>query len=146
MLEVKDKNLSAIKCQNATAENKRMALLEKEWGRYKYTILEKSAAEYQAIRTLLKDKSAYPVRGFYSLIEDALAKETQPGAAENAAQHVWGYFKNKATSQERTEFAKNMDNYRTGTGGLATVKRQLFKLAEKYETEYLLQSLYFYVD
>ena len=146
MLEVKDKNLSAIKCQNATTENKRMALLEKEWGRYKYTILEKSAAEYQAIRTLLKDKSAYPVRGFYSLIEDALAKETQPGAAENAAQHVWGYFKNKATSQERTEFAKNMDNYRTGTGSLATVKRQLFKLAEKYETEYLLQSLYFYVD
>ena len=42
MLEVKDKNLSAIKCQNATTENKRMALLEKEWGRYKYTILEKS--------------------------------------------------------------------------------------------------------
>ena len=145
MLEVKDKNLSAIKCQNATTENKRIALLEKEWGRYKYTILEKSAADYQAIRTLLKDKSSYPVGEFYRLIEDALAKETQPGAAENAAQHVWGYFKNKATPQERKAFEKSMENYRNGTGSLATVKRQLFKLAMKYEEKYLIQSLYFYI-
>jgi len=145
MLEVKDKNLSAIKCQNATTENQRIALLEKEWGRYKYTILEKSAADYQAIRTLLKDKSAYPALEFYSLIEDALAKETQPGAAENAAQHVWGYFKNIATPQERTAFAKNMENYRKGKGNLATAKRQLFKLATMYEERYLIQSLYFYI-
>lgn len=145
MLEVKDKNLSALKCQNATTENKRMTLLEKEWGRYKYTILEKSAADYQAIRTLLKDKNVYPVRGFYSIIEDALAKETQTGAAENAAQHVWGYFKNKATPQERKAFEKSMEDYRNTKGSLATMKRQLYKLATKYEEEYLVQSLYFYI-
>ena len=145
MLEVKNKNLSALKCQNATAAIKRMALLEKEWGRYKYTILEKSAADYQAIRTLLKDKSAYPVREFYNLIDDALTKETQLGSAENAAQHVWGYFKNKATPQERKAFEKNMGNYRNGIASLATVKRQLHKLAMKYDEEYLMQSLYFYI-
>jgi UV DNA damage endonuclease len=146
ILEVKDKNLSAVKCVNATTENPRLSLIEKEWGRYKYTILEKSAADYQAIRTMLKDKSAYPVTEFYRLIEDALTKETQPGAAENAAQHVWGYFKNKATPQERTVFAKNMENYRTNIGSLSTVKRKLLKLAKKYEEAYLLQSLYFYLD
>ena len=145
MLEVKDKNLSAIKCQNATTENKRIVLLEKEWGRYKYTILEKSAANYQAIRTLLKDKTVYPVREFYRIIEAAIAKETQPGAAENAAQHVWGYFKIRATPQERAAFTKNMENYRNGTGSLATVKRLLLKLAMKYEEKYLIQSLYFYI-
>lgn len=145
MLEVKDKNLSAIKCQNATNETKHLKLLEKEWGRYKYAILEKSAADYQAIRNLLKDKTSYPVREFYRLIEDALSKETQPGAAENAAQHVWGYFKNKATPQERKAFEKSMRNYRNGTGSLATVKRQLHKLAMKYEEKYLVQSLYFYI-
>ena len=146
MLEVKDKNLSAIKCQNATTENKRITLLEKEWGRYKYTILEKSAADYQTIRTLLKDKSSYPVGEFYRLIEDALAKETQPGGAENAAQHVWGYFKNKSSEKERVQFQRNLENYRTGTVSISTVKRQLLKLAEKYEESYLLQSLYFYLD
>ena len=145
MLEVKDKNLSTIKCQNATTENKRMALLEKEWGRYKYTILEKSAADYQAIRTLLKDKNDYPVQEFYRIVEDALTKVTQPGAAENGAQHVWGYFKDKAAPQERKAFTNNMKNYLNGTGSLDTVKHQLFKLAMKYEEKYLIQSLYFYI-
>ncbi len=145
MLEVKDKNLSTIKCQNATTETKHLKLLEKEWGRYKYTILGKSPAIYQAIRTLLKDKTAYPVIEFYMLIEDALKKETLTGAAENAAHHVWGYFKNKATPQERNAFENSMGNYRNGTGSLATLKCQLFGLATKYEEKYLMQSLYFYI-
>ena len=145
MLEVKDKNLSAIKCQNATTTAPKVTLLEKEWGRYKYTILEKSPAVYQAIRTLLKDKEAYPVQEFYRLIDTAFAAEPSPGYAENAAAHVWGYFKKHATETERRQYEKNLSNYRNNTGTLATLKHQLFKLAEKYETDYLLQSLYFYI-
>ena len=146
MLEVKDKNLSAIKCQNATTENKRMVLLEKEWGRYKYAILEKSPSVYQAIRRLLKDKEVYPVQEFYRLIDTAFAEEPHPGYAENAAAHVWGYFKKHATDTERKQYEKNLANYRNNTGMLATLKRQLFKIAEKYEVDYLLQSLYFYLE
>ena len=146
MLEVKDKNLSAIKCQNATVANKRIALLEKEWGRYKYAILEKSPAIYQGIRTLLKDKEAYPVLEFYRLIDTAFAEEPHPGSAENAAAHVWGYFKKNATESERRQYEKNLANYRNGTGTLASLKRQLFKMSRKYESDYLLQSLYFYLD
>ena len=145
MLEVKDKNLSAIKCQNATTENKRMVLLEKEWGRYKYAVLERSPAVYQAIRTLLKDKEVYPVQEFYRLIDTAFAEEPHPGYAENAAAHVWGYFKKHATKAERRQYQKNLVNYRNNTGTRAALKRQLFKLAEKYEADYLLQSLYFYL-
>ena len=145
MLEVKDKNLSAIKCQNATTENKRMVLLEKEWGRYKYAVLERSPAIYQAIRTLLKDKEAYPVQEFYRLIDTAFAEEIHLGQAENAAAHVWGYFKKHATETERKQYEKNLANYRNGSGTRATLNLQLFKLAEKYEVEYLLQSLYFYL-
>ena len=146
MLEVKDKNLSAIKCQNATTTAPKPVLLEKEWGRYKYAILEQSPAVYQAIRTLLKDKEAYPVQEFYHLIDTAFAEETHPGYAENAAAHVWGYFKKYATEAERRQYEKNLANYRNNTGTRAALKRQLFKLAEKYEAEYLLQSLYFYLD
>ena len=145
MLEVKDKNLSAIKCQNATTPAPKATLLEIEWGRYKYAILERSPAIYQAIRTLLKDKEAYPVQEFYRLIDTAFAAEPSPGYAENAAAHVWGYFKKHATETERRQYEKNLSNYRNNTGTLATLKRQLFKLAEKYETDYLLQSLYFYI-
>ena len=145
MLEVKDKNLSAIKCQNATTIAPKASLLEKEWGRYKYAILERSPAIYQAIRTLLKDKEAYPVQEFYRLIDSAFAVETNPGYAENAAAHVWGYFKKQANEAERRQYEKNLSNYRNNTGTLATLKRQLFKLADKYDSEYLLQSLYFYL-
>ena len=146
MLEVKDKNLSAIKCQNATTTAPKLVLLEKEWGRYKYTILEKSPTVYQTIRTLLKDKEAYPVQEFYRLIDSAFAEEPHPGYAENAAAHVWGYFKKHATDVERRQYEKNLANCRNGTGTRATLKRHLFRLAQKYETEYLLQSLYFYLD
>ena len=145
MLEVKDKNLSAIKCQNATIAAPKPVLLEKEWGRYKYAILEKSPTVYQAIRTLLKDKEVYPVQEFYRLIDTAFAEEPHPGYAENAAAHVWGYFKKHATKAERRQYQKNLVNYRNNTGTRAALKRQLFKLAEKYEADYLLQSLYFYL-
>jgi UV DNA damage endonuclease len=146
MLEVKDKNLSAVKCQNATTTAPRPVLLEKEWGRYKYAVLERSPAVYQAIRTLLKDKEAYPVLELYRLIDAAYAEEIRPGYAENAAAHVWGYFKKQATDAERRQYEKNLANYRKGIGTLSALKRQLFKLTEKYEAEYLLQSLYFYFD
>jgi len=143
---VKDKNLSAIKCQNATTTAPKPLLLEKEWGRYKYAVLERSPAIYQAIRTLLKDKEAYPVQEFYRLIDAAFTEEIRPGFVENAAAHVWGYFKKHATEAERRQYEKNLANYRNNTGTRATLKRHLFKLAEKYEAEYLLQSLYFYLD
>ena len=146
MLEVKDKNLSAIKCQNATTTAPKPVLFEKEWGRYKYAVLERSPAAYQAIRTLLKYKETYPVQEFYRLIDTAFAEELHPGYAENAAAHVWGYFKKHATEAERKQYEKNLANYRNGSGTRTTLKRQLFKLAEKYESEYLLQSLYFYLD
>ena len=145
MLEVKDKNLSAIKCQNATTAVPKPVLLEKEWGRYKYAVLERSPAVYQTIRTLLKDKEAYPVQEFYRLIETAFAEEPHPGYVENAAAHVWGYFKKHATEAERKQYEKNLVNYRNGNGTRATLKRYLFRLVKKYESKYLLQSLYFYL-
>ena len=95
---------------------------------------------------MLKDKETNPVHEFYRLIDTAFAEELCPGYAENAAAHVWGYFKKHATNAERRQYEKNLANYRNNTGTLATMKRQLFKLAEKYDSDYLLQSLYFYLE
>lgn len=141
MLEVKDKNLSAVKCVNALRDEPHIKDLEKEWGKYKYAILEKSPAIYQEIRTLLNDKSHYPVREFYYLIETALADSTlNPGFIQNTASHVWGYFKKHATPAERRQYERNLSKESP-----AALKRHLLKLATKYEVEYLLQSLYLYI-
>ena len=42
MLEVKDKNRSAVKCVLCAMEKPNLRLLETEWGRYKYSVLERS--------------------------------------------------------------------------------------------------------
>ncbi len=143
MLEVKDKNLSAIKCNNAIRRNSSIKNLETEWGHYKYLVLEKSQQSYAKIRVLLKQKENYPVEEFYQLIEDALSLPDNQGNACNALLHIWGYFKNQASKIEKERFRKLQDTFEvTGSSGVSA-KRFLWRLAERYQEEYLLQSYYF---
>ena len=141
MLEVKDKNLSAVKCILCTTDRNEMSRLEREWSRYKYAVLERDHAAYSRIRELLKDKPAYPAAAFYGIIEHALEMPFNAGHAMNAAQHVWGYFSDIATEKEKQQFL-----------GLTAVfspqnarrsKAFLKKLSDKYQIDYLQNSLYF---
>jgi UV DNA damage endonuclease len=143
MLEVKDKNLSAVKCINLTTKRQTIKSLELEWGRYKYKVLENSPVNYSEIRKLLHDKKAYPVIEFYDLIEDALLKEATVGNAVNAAQHVWGYFKDIASVKEKEYFLKTLDQFEKGITSIKTIKNYLWKMSVKYNQVYLLNSYYF---
>lgn len=143
MLEVKDKNLSAVKCINATDANRRMIVLEEEWSRYKYSVLEKSHNDYNRIRTLLKDKQQYPAATFYEILEHALKQPETTGNSVNAAMHVWGYFKDVATSSEKAKFLRSLEAYQSGTQSLDKVKNYLKRMADKYQRNYLLDSYYF---
>lgn len=143
MLEVKDKNLSAVKCINCTGMERNIKVLEQEWSRYKYSILERSQGAYLALRKLLKNKSDYPASEFYRIIEEAMKQEIQIGTAINAAQHVWGYFKNRATEKEKEKFLKIIGEYETGRADIRPIKNWLWRLTEKYEEPYLLNSYYF---
>jgi UV DNA damage endonuclease len=145
MLEVKDKNLSAVKCLNLISDERAIVSLEQEWARYKYLILERSPAAYEAIRALLKDKSGYPVKKFYRTLEETLKIRPEIGHAVNAAQHVWGYFKDSADEKERSRFLKLTDDYREGKTGSAQVKQHLWKMTKKYRQPYLQESLYFHI-
>ena len=145
MLEVKDKNLSAVKCQNALAEDKKIGRLEQEWGRYKYNVLEHDPNGYNQIRQLLKEKDTYPVKDFYRIIEETLNSPASPGNARNAAEHVWGYFKNQAEAAEKARFERLSAGFGNGKNAALSMKIFLLKLQEKYRDEYLKQSLYFYL-
>ncbi len=142
MLEVKDKNRSAVKCALCSAPaNQR--LLETEWGRYKYSVLERSPAEYQQIRTMLKDKQGHHAIAFYQLVEHALSLPLEPGRAVNALEHVWGYFPDHATQAEVRRYQALRDGYQNGTVPLSQVKRLLYRLSQRYAQDYLLGSYYF---
>ncbi len=145
MLEVKDKNLSAIKCMLCLGD-RGVGALESEWVRYKYSVLERSPLAYQEIRSLLRDKGGYPAIPFYRLVEEALRQPEDTGHAVDALQHVWGYFKNIATEKESRDFFEHLEAYRQGNTTLDALKRQLCRLAEKYRIDYLLCAYYFYMD
>jgi len=142
MLEVKDKNLSALKCILCTSPHP-VTALEAEWARYKYSVLEKSPSAYQEIRELLKNKRADSALEFYHLVEDALSLCEDKGRAENALEHVWGYFTNLAAPAEQARYRKKLSCYLEGTCSLAQVKITLRALAERYKITYLTNSYYF---
>ena len=142
MLEVKDKNRSAVKCQFCLAPpNQR--LLETEWGRYKYAVLERSPQIYQELRTWLKDKQGDLTIPFYRLVESALALPEDRGRAVNALEHVWGYFSDCASPAEQKRYAAFLTRYQNGTATLSQGKALLHRLAKSYQQEYLLGSYYF---
>ena len=142
MLEVKDKNRSAVKCQLCLGTpNQR--LLETEWGRYKYSVLERSPADYQAIREMLKDKAANHSQLFYETVEGAMQLPEHKGRALNALEHVWGYFSDLATPAEAKQYVSRRDAYFNGDLPLEKVKQTLYRLSQKYRQDYLLGSYYF---
>jgi len=143
MLEVKDKNLSAVKCINCTTTVKKIKVLEKEWSKYKYKILECSQENYLMIRKLLINKADYPAVAFYNIIDDALQKDINIENAVNAAQHVWGYFKNNATEVEKRSCLRSIERLKKGEISANTTKNILWKMTVKYDEKYLLDSYYF---
>ena len=141
MLEVKDKNLSAIKCINSVSKPE-IKNLEMEWSRYKYLVLEHSPNNYNKIRQILKNKKAYPILEFYRLIDEAVIAPVKPGNAVNAAQHIWGYFKDSYNEDMRKKFEKTLLKTSKGESAIP-MKRLLWKMAEEQDKKYLLESLYF---
>lgn len=146
MLEVKDKNLSALKVNLATTDRPQIKDIEEEWARYKYAVLARSPKNYEAIRVLLKNKSAYPVVEFYTMIEEALDLPAVTNIELNALEHVWGHLKKEATEKERERFQKLKGDWLDEKITITRIKNWLYRLAVKYKENYLLQSLYFDFD
>lgn len=144
MLEVKDKNISAIKVNNLMDYKKDIRALENEWSRYKYNILEHDPNIYNEIRNLLKDKKSYPVIKFYALIDKALNIIPSEGILINASSHVWGYFKDIATEKEKKKYDSYINSFKNGNYSINAVKGLLLKMAVKYDNKYLLDSYYFH--
>lgn len=133
--------MSALKGINLIKDPK-ISNLEKEWGRYKYLVLEHSPNIYKEIRQLLKDKFTYPVIEFYALIDQALETPVKRGDAVNAAQHIWGYVNDAASDKVKANFERNIQKVSEGSSS-KPLKRILWKLVQEKDQPYLQDSLYF---
>lgn len=141
MLEVKDKNLSAIKCINCIFDISKKAY-EMVWAKYKYIILEKDHNTYKELREYLKREDFNP-KEFYLLIEKSLVKDNTDGGYRNSFDHVWGYFKKVCTDKEKEMYKKKLYAFNNGELSAKSMKNFLFKMATKYNSKYLLDSYYF---
>jgi len=141
MIEVKDKNISALKCNYVLEEleNKlKKSSIYDEWAKYKYVLMERNYKYYKECSKIVKNNCT--IKEFYDYIDQILKIETTYKSFVVAAEHVWGYVKNSASEREKSHFHKMLYNEQNNE----KTKNYLKKLCEKYEANYVMASYYFY--
>lgn len=145
MLEVKDKDISAIKC-NQLAFGASPLEMEDQWACYQYTVFSHSKAVYETLQEILKEKKQDYIKSFYTLVEQALREPIKIKQVVDAVQKVWACFKNRTSDQEHAKFFSLLEQYEKEQVKLKTIKNYLKRLAVKYEVSELLNSYYFVID
>lgn len=97
--------------------------IEQLWKQHKYEVLWHDQNKYKMIREQLKYDTT--IEEIETLINEALSTTPSTGSIINAYDHMWGYFKRKCSSSE-----KSLHNY----------LKEAFK-KEEVDEIYLLQFL-----
>ena len=141
MLEVKDKNISAIKCNYVTQELKGInnrSIIYDEWAKYKYSVMERGYNYYKQLSKMVNENCS--LKEFYNYIDKVLKMESDRGNFINTLDHVWGYVKKYATKREENHFRKLVSHSKD----FNKAKVYLQKLCYKYNSKYMMKSYYFY--
>ena len=109
------------------------------WARNKYLVLSHSSNIYNEIRQYLKNEQV-DVSHVQNLIDHACQIPEHRGQVCNAFQHIWGYFKKKATDAERKDYMLLLDRYRFGQASKEDVIAKTRDLLERYPNTYLQHS------
>lgn len=112
---------------------------QEEWAYNKYWVMAHSQAYYEQIRLLAKDNEWSNTKNaeFESLLAKAASKEPTVKTLTNAYQHVWGYFKKIATTEEKQTYLRLLQELSPQTDKLGPF---LSRLTKKYQVAYLLNS------
>ena len=108
------------------------------WSHHKYSVMSRGYQYYQDIQQFMKnrkDRSIGQEHDLILMIQIYMEKQIFLKALNNVIEHLWGYFKNKANLHEKTYFF-NLPN---------SIEKlnYLFRMAEKYQQNYLLHSTIF---
>ena len=109
------------------------------WAKNKYLVLSRSSNLYKEIREYLKQDQV-EVSHVEDLIQQALALPENRGQVSNAFQHIWGYFKKKATDVERKDYMLLLDRYRFGQVSKEDLIAKTRDLLDRYPNRYLQHS------
>ena len=109
------------------------------WARNKYLVLSHSSDIYNEIRQYLKNEEV-EVNMVQEMIDRACQIPEHRGQVCNAFQHIWGYFKKKATDTERKDYMLLLDRYRYGHASKEDVIAKTRDLLKRYPNTYLQHS------
>ena len=109
------------------------------WARNKYLVLSHSSNIYNGIRQYLKNEQV-EVSHVQNLIDRACQIPEHRGQVCNAFQHIWGYFKKKATDAERKDYMLLLDRYRFGQATKEDLIAKTRELLDRYPNTYLQHS------
>ena len=119
--------------------NNQRALCQQLWARNKYLVLSHSSNIYNEIRQYLKNEEV-EVSHVQELIDRACQIPEHRGLVCNAFQHIWGYFKKKATDAECKDYMLLLDRYRFSQASKEDVIVKTRDLLELYPNTYLQHS------
>ncbi len=119
--------------------NNQRALCQQLWARNKYLVLSHSSNIYNEIRQYLKNEEV-EVSHVQELIDRACQIPEHRGQVCNAFQHIWGYFKKKATDTERKDYMLLLDCYRFGQASKEDLIAKTRELLYHYPNTYLQHS------
>ena len=109
------------------------------WARNKYLVLSHSSNIYNEIRQYLKNEQV-ELSHVQELIDSACQIPEHRGQVCNAFQHIWGYFKKKATDAERKDYMLLLDRYRFGQASKEDLIAKTRELLDRYPNTYLQHS------
>ena len=119
--------------------NNQRALCQQLWARNKSLVLSHSSNIYNEIRQYLNNEEV-EVSMVQEMIDRACQIPEHRGQVCNAFQHIWGYFKKKATDAEREDYMILLDRYRYGQASKEDVIAKTRDLLELYPNVYLQHS------
>jgi uncharacterized protein YbgA (DUF1722 family) len=122
---------------------------EKLWARNKYDIMAKGYDNYSCIKTMFKNADNND--DYYTIYEKLVLMRKLPytkKAIINTLEHTWGYFKKKASLEEKQLFFQlledlnksSLESFISMPSQVEKVMTLIVLLAEKYEETYLLNS------
>ena len=119
--------------------NNQRALCQQLWAENKYLVLSHSSNIYKDIRQYLKQE-VVEVSQVQEMIDRACQIPEHRGQVCNAFQHIWGYFKKKATETERKDYMFLLERYHSGHATKEELIALTRDLLERYPNAYLQHS------
>ena len=108
------------------------------WFHHKYSVMARGYQSYLDIQKFMRNRKDYPIgqeHDFIRIVQIYMEKQMIIKALNNVTEHLWGYTKNKANLQEKKDFFNLPDSIKK--------LNYLFRMAEKYQQNYLLHSTIF---